>query len=153
MEDTMRDHWNSEELIGINCLIRNDESVVILNCYSVQEEESKQHYCFPLCETTTKSLERYDVDIWTKFQVFTEITYEEFTYVGGEGAMGNEGFIACLNSDRLPIWALFFENSNPFYKLEIVNNSLEAITSLDLKYQVDIELPERIKISYCQWIA
>ena len=85
--------------------------------------------------------------------MFTEITYEEFIYVGGEGAMGNEGFIACLNSDRSPIWALFFENSNPFYQLEIVNGSLEAITSLDLKYQVDIEFPERIKISHCQWIA
>lgn len=147
----MREHWDKEELIGINSLIRNDGSVVILNCYSVFSENTKTHHCFPVCETTTESLEKYNDDIWSQFQIFTEIATNDFIYVGGEGAMGNEGILACLDKDKSPIWALFFENSNPFYKLEIVGGLLEAVTSLDLKYQINLEFPEKIKISHCEW--
>ena len=96
-----------------------------------------------------------DDDIWCEFQGFVRCIDEETgnTYVGGEGGMGNEGFITCLNSLNEPIWALFFVNSNPFYKIEIKDGVLEAVSSLDLKSFIDLESPERIKISHFEWVG
>lgn len=147
----MKEHWADDQIIGVNSLVRSDDSVVLLNCYSVIAENGKLHFCFPLCDTTTKSLFKYEEDIWTSFQIFCKIETENNIYVGGQGAMGNEGFIACLDSERSPIWTLFFENSNPFYEISIEEGILEAVTSLDLKYHIDLEFPERLTITNFVW--
>lgn len=153
MKNHLLDRWNSDELVGINSLIRDDGSAIILNCNSFVIGGENLHVCVPICETTIASIEKFDDDIWSEFQGFTEYTDKQTgkIYVGGEGAMGNEGFIACLTAEKNPIWALFFVNSNPFYELEIKDGNLEAISSLNLKYSVNLESPEKMTISNFEW--
>ncbi len=146
-------HWEEQELLGIDCLQRADDSVIILNCYSVKQEEEYVFYSFPLCETTVQSLEKYNDDLWTEVQVLTQkhhISSENFI-VGGEGGMGNEGFIACLDRNNKLHWALFFTDSNPFYEIEIENNLINAFTSKNRKYQINTKNPELVNITYYEW--
>jgi hypothetical protein len=65
--------------------------------------------------------------------------------------MGNEGFIACTDKDNSLNWAMFFVNSNPFYKIEIIKDIIYAYSSLDLVYQVDIHSLEKITIEHKEW--
>jgi hypothetical protein len=152
MKEHFTTHWNQNELIGIDCILKNDETVIILNCYSVGQGENKKHYVFPLCETTVQSLEKYNDDIWSEFDIFTEkMPYNDDIIFGGEGSMGNEGFIACTDKNNSLNWAIFFVNSNPFYKIEIIDNIIYAYSSLDLVYKVDIHNLEKITIEYQEW--
>ena len=149
MTKSVQNRWTDRELPGIDCLLKSDGSVVILNCYCSEQDNNISHYAIPLCETTIHSLEKYDNDIWSEIQSFIskQDTISGEIYYAGEGAMGNEGFIACCNSDEQLKWALFFCHSNPFYELELSKDKILAYSSYDLKYEIDRFSPEYIKIS------
>lgn len=147
------DHWLNEELIGINSLQKNNGEIIILNCYNVNNMNNVSYYSFPLCETTIESLEKFNPDIWTTFEVFSnrlEIN-NEYVVFGGEGGMGNEGFIACTDKSNDFLWALFFTDSNPFYKIEFNNNEIHAYSSSNLKYRINLINPEIIVIEQKDW--
>lgn len=149
----MLEHWSNEELIGINSLQKCNGEIIILNCYKVNNLNNPLYYSFPLCETTIESLEKFNTDIWTTFDVLSnriEIN-NEYIVFGGEGGMGNEGFIACTDCSNNFLWALFFTDSNPFYKIELVNNEIHAFSSYDLVYKIDLKDPKNINISHCIW--
>lgn len=152
MKEHISTHWNQNELIGLDCILKNDGTVIMLNCYSVGQGENKKHYVFPLCETTVHSLEKYNDDVWSAFDIFSEkIHHEDDIIFGGEGSMGNEGFIARTTKDNVLKWAIYFTNSNPFYKIKIINDIIYAYSSLDLVYKVDIHNLEKITIEYQEW--
>jgi hypothetical protein len=152
MKKLVSTHWSQNELIGIDCILKNDGTVIILNCYSVGQGENKKHNVFPVCETNVHSLEKYNDDIWSEVDIFTEkVSYNDAIFFGGEGSMGNEGFIACTDKDNGLNWAIFFVNSNPFYKIEIIEDIIYAYSSLDLVYQVDIHSLEKITIEHKVW--
>ncbi|QYS90040.1 hypothetical protein [Flavobacterium davisii] len=149
----MNEHWMNEQLIGINCLQKNDGTIIIFNCFSYSTENKKQHFCVPVCDTTVESIEKYNDDIWTYFEKFSNeiIIDNKFKIYGGEGSMGNEGFIACVDlSDNL-LWAIFLTDSNPFYKIEFENNQILAYSSNNLLYKINFSHPERIDIEYKEW--
>jgi hypothetical protein len=126
--ETILEHWSNEELIGINSLQKNNGEIIILNSCKVISTDYVSYYSSPLCLTTIESLEKFNSDIWTTFEVFSnrlEIN-NEYIVFGGEGGMGNEGFIACTDKFDNFLWALFFTDSNPFYKIEFGNNEIHA---------------------------
>jgi hypothetical protein len=145
----LKEKWNQENLVGINSLTRRDGSVVIINITSIKIEDRMNYFCQPLCDTTIESIEKYDNDVWTEIQVFCRCSDPQTgnLYLGGEGGMGNEGFIVCLDDQEEPIWALFFQNSNPFHEIVLKENILEARSSLELSYSIDLRTPEKIRIS------
>jgi len=153
MKNQLLEKWAREELIGLNCLSKRSGAAVLLNSISVEIEGERKHFCQPVCDTTIENLEKYDDDIWTEVQGFASCTDNQtgFTYIGGEGGMGNEGFVLCLDQNKEPEWALFFVNSNPFYQLAIKDGKLEAVSSLDLKYTIDLDSPEKIEILHFEW--
>lgn len=151
--EIMLEHWLNEELIGINSLQKNNGEIIILNCYNVNNANKPLYYSFPVCETTLESLEKFNSDIWTTFEVLSnrlEIN-NEFIVFGGEGGMGNEGFIACTDSSNNFLWALFFTDSNPFYKIEFNDNEIYAYSSNNLQYKVNLTHPEIITIETKEW--
>ena len=99
------------------------------------------------------SLEKYNDDIWSEVDISTEkIHYNNDIIFGGEGSMGNEGFIACTDKNNVLNWAIYFTNSNPFYKIEMIDDKICAYSSYDLVYQIDIQNLEKITIEHkeCQ---
>jgi hypothetical protein len=153
MKNHLLDRWKDDEVIGISCLTKKGGGVIILNHSSFKIGDETKHYCQPICDTTIKSLEKYDDDIWTEVQEFVRCSDEAsgYSYIAGEGGMGNEGFILCLDENEEPDWVLFFVNSNPFYQLELNGGVLEAISSHDLKFSINLSSPEKITISHFEW--
>ncbi len=154
MENNIIKHWNNQEILGgIDCLAKNDEKVILLNCYTSIINGKERSYCSPLCKTTVESLEKYNKQLWALFDVFsnTAIAENGYVIVGGEGEMGNQGFIACTDSNNNFIWSLFFLNSNPFYKIEIIGNEIKAFSSSDLVYKFNLQKPEIIEIENLIW--
>lgn len=64
----------------------------------------------------------------------------------GEGQMGNEGFVA-VTRDGLLIWSAFFTNSNPFYELNLVKNTLIAKSTHEIYWKFPMARPWDITLS------
>ena len=146
--------WGEEKVLGgINCFVNQEGRVIILNCNRRIVKEKEFHSCIPLCDTTIESLEKYDDDLWSEFDVFTNkvITDNGEIICGGEGQMGNQGFITCTNSNNEFIWSLFFVDSNPFYKINIEGNEVHAFSSYNLVFIINLKKPWIVKIEKKMW--
>jgi len=144
-------HWNREErsLPGINCIAYPDGRVTILNYYSLYNpnDRTRRLFCRPLCDTTAESIETYDADFWTQVDEWTSLDYEGGRIYGGDGTMGNEGFIACVDSADQLIWGMFFENTNPIKSLEIRGRTLVAINEhSELQIEINLDRLTEIKM-------
>lgn len=145
-------NWKSEErrLPGIDCIAYPDGSITILNCYNLFDPNTKEKtlFCNPLCDTTIDSLTKYNNDYWTVVDEWTSIDYNEGKIYGGDGAMGNEGFIACTDEGDNLQWGIFFENTNPIKSLKIEGNILIAINEhSELQVEINLENLTEIKMS------
>ncbi|WP_281323357.1 hypothetical protein [Flavobacterium aestivum] len=146
--------WEEQKILGgLNCFVNNKGEVILLDCFCYKTDNEQFNSCTPFCDTKIENLEKYNNELWTQFDVFTnKVETEDGDMIfGGEGEMGNEGFIVCTNKDNDFIWSLFFLNSNPFYKLELINNEIHAFSSLDLVYKINLKKPENINISHYKW--
>ena len=105
----------------------------------------------PLADTTIESVVNYHEDVWVEVDIRIDyVIVDELKILCGEGAMGNEGFVAAIN-DRGLVWALFSTRSNPFVKLELEGGKLLAYAD-SLKYEIDLNNPSKIKVdNYCIW--
>ncbi|MBD8497270.1 hypothetical protein [Paenibacillus arenosi] len=144
MHISITKHWNLEthELPGINCVIYPNGNITILNCSSIYNPNTKEDnfYCTPLCDTTLESIEKYNADFWTIVDEWVSIDYQEGKILGGDGQMGNEGFIACTDGENNLVWGIFFENSNPIRSLQIKENILIAINEhTELQIEINLE--------------
>ncbi|MDJ1469674.1 hypothetical protein QNI19_11820 [Cytophagaceae bacterium DM2B3-1] len=154
MDKSIIQHWNEQEIVGgLDCLVNKDGSVVLFSCYVRDENEKQLNFCIPFCDTTVNSLEKYNKDLWTQIDIFTNKWQTETgdTIMGGEGSMGNQGFIVCVDTNNDFKWSLFFLNSNPFYQISVVNNELYAQSSYNLLYKINLKDPSIIQIEPKEW--
>jgi hypothetical protein len=145
------EHWNSKErkLPGINCIAFPDGKVIILNCHCIYDPNTKKRelFCAPLCDTTIDSIEKYAAAYWTHVDAWVSIDYQGGKIHGGDGAMGNEGFMARTDEYDQLIWGMFFENTNPIKSLEIKAGTLVAINEhSELRVEVNLDTLTDIKM-------
>ncbi|RZJ57265.1 MAG: hypothetical protein EOO55_03780 [Hymenobacter sp.] len=142
----IQNHWLEGEIVGINCLARNNGAVTLLTIYTVASETEKNHYVFPLADTTVTSLEGYNDDIWTEVQAHpVSLTVGDLQVFCGEGGMGNEGFVAAQDINGL-VWSLFSTESNPFVKMELINRILSVHSDLCI-YKINMDNLTDIKVT------
>ncbi|WP_079038743.1 hypothetical protein [Streptomyces sp. NBRC 110028] len=57
----------------------------------------------------------------------------------GEGSYGSEGFIARLTIDRTLVWAIFFEESNPFQEIRLSGTTatFTSTSGIDITLNID----------------
>jgi len=151
MSNLIVEHWNSNErrLPGIDCIAYPDGKVIILNCYSLYDPNTKEKelFCRALCDTTIDSLEKYDSTYWTRVGEWTSINYQGGRIYGGDGTMGNEGFVACTDADDNLIWGIFFENTNPIKSLDIKGRTLVAVNEhSELQIEINLDMLTDIKM-------
>jgi hypothetical protein len=144
MNQIIADHWYKEspELPGIDCIVYASGEVIILSCISLLDtstKERQQIFCHPCCDTTIASLEKYDACDWTIVDEWVRIEYDGGSLIGGDGTMGNEGFIAHVNSEGDLIWGIFFWVTNPIRSLAINNGILSAVNEhSDLRIDINL---------------
>lgn len=152
MNIVVAEHWNLEkhELPGVNSIIFPNGTVTILSCYSAYNPNTNESkfYCSPLCDTTIESISKYNVECWTIVDEWVSIDYQDGKICGGDGQMGNEGFIACTDAEDRLVWGIFFENSNPIKSLEIKDKILIAINEhTELQIEINLEDLTQIKMT------
>lgn len=137
----IQEKWKQGFLPGFDCITYGNGTFTIANACSVYDPnngETKQYWS-PLCDTTFDSIVKYNDDIWTEIGIFHgAFEYENQKFVFGDGAMGNEGYVASTSLSGNLNWAIFFTFSNPIHKAEVINNHL--ICSGDTGCIIDIDL-------------
>ncbi|MDJ0367229.1 hypothetical protein QMK33_18935 [Hymenobacter sp. H14-R3] len=137
--------WADSHLLGLNALSYGDGRVTLLRIYTVRSDQTEKFYAFPVADTTIEGIVKYDDDLWTEIQLHgSQIIVGDTTFRCGEGAMGNEGFVAATNADGL-LWTLFSTASNPFQKLEVVGIRLKAYSDCQV-YSINLENLTDIKV-------
>ncbi|MDR2529156.1 MAG: hypothetical protein LBD04_09105 [Synergistaceae bacterium] len=155
MNPIIAEHWGAEdhELPGFNCIVYPDGTITILDCYSIQDSVTKEYelFCRPLCDTTIDSIEKYEASDWTGVDQWARIDYQGGSVIGGDGAMGNEGFIACTSENNNLLWGIFFSNTNPIKSLNIEGHLLIAINEhSEIRIEIDLENLTNIKMTTIQ---
>jgi hypothetical protein len=138
------EHWNKEshELPGFDCIVYANGDVTILDCYSLTDSNTKERelFCRPRCDTTIASIEKYDAADWSGVDEWARVEHEGKIFIGGDGAMGNMGFIAHIDADEDLIWGIFFWNTNPLKGLTVNNGILSAVNEhSELRVEINLE--------------
>jgi hypothetical protein len=76
----------------------------------------------------------------------TEI--EEYIACAGEGSWGGDGIVYVIDKlDNQLVWFLFSDSSNPFYIIEIKNDTTVATSTLDKRQTIRIRSSKKSNIS------
>lgn len=149
MHPKIQEKWKQGYLPGIDGVIMGEGEIIIGNvyrCYDPNNGETKQFW-FPLCDTIIESIEKYDDDIWVEVDVFHgAFEYENQKFVFGDGAMGNEGYIASTTMYGELNWAIFFKFSNPIHKAEVKDKHLICYGDSGTIIQINLNNITKIKI-------
>ena len=65
-KSAVQTHWLAEQLLGWNCISYGNDTVTLLNIYSVASAGSgvsKKHFAFPMADTSVASIEQYNDDV------------------------------------------------------------------------------------------
>ncbi|MEK3839126.1 hypothetical protein [Paenibacillus sp. FSL P2-0136] len=154
MSNLILKHWTEEcELPGINCIAWADGSITILNIETCYDPNTRQRTmrCSPLCDTTIESIVKHNDDPWTIVDAWTSLDYEGGTIYGGDGQMGNEGFIACTDAGGNMVWAFFSDVTNPIKQLSIEDRTLIAMNEHDeLRIEINLDHLTEMRLIPCR---
>jgi len=144
-------NWSGEtrRLPGIDCIAYPDGRVTVLRCCVLYDPETKERArgYRPLCDTDIESLEKYRAACWTVIDEWASVSYEGGKIYGGDGGMGNEGFIACADARDELVWGMFFESTNPIRHLKIEGKTLVAINEHnELRIEINLDSLTEIKL-------
>jgi hypothetical protein len=151
--------WAASHLLGYNSISYGDGKVTLLDIQANRFESACKYVTSPIADTTIESILSHDNDPWTPIQLYNgRIVKGGLTFLCGEGAMGNEGFVAAIDAKGL-VWALFSTESNPFVRIELVRTKLKAYSHnylyiINLEQLTDIEIESHslsidYLLSYC----
>ena len=146
----IQEKWKQGYLPGYDCITYGDGTITFANTYSLTDPEAKKskRYWFPLCDTTLENVIKYDEDIWTECDIFHgAFEYENQKIVFGDGAMGNEGYIASTTLSGELNWAIFFTFSNPINKAEVINEHLICYGDTGTIIEIDLTNISKIKVT------
>jgi len=151
MKNQVLEHWDGAErgLPGYDAIIYPNGNITLFNCYGYRDRATNEYrrFCRPLCDTTIDSIVKYNGDPWVSVESWTSVGYGNGKIYGGDGSMGNEGHIACVDGDDNLLWAMFFTNTNPIKALEIKGNTLIAVNEHDdLTLEINLDCLTDIKI-------
>ncbi|MCL2015340.1 MAG: hypothetical protein FWG68_03725, partial [Defluviitaleaceae bacterium] len=132
-QNLITENWQKSQLPATNAIIYPCGMLTILDFYKIFNPNTDEtaYFCTPLCDTTIDSFLKYNDDCWVKVSEWTSIPYKNGQIKGGDGGMGNEGFIACVDECGDLLWAMFFDTTNPIKRLKINENTLIAVNEHD----------------------
>ncbi len=149
MHPKIQEKWKQGYLPGFDCITMGEGDIIIGNAYSTYDPNNgeTEQYWSPLCDTTLESIEKYNDDIWTEVDIFHgAFEYENQKFVFGDGAMGNEGFVASTSLNGVLNWAIFFTFSNPIHKAEVKNHHLICYGDSGVIIDIDLNTITKIKV-------
>ena len=153
MNDKVKELWEGmqKKLPNFNCILYPDGTITVLDFYRFYDSNENIYYftISALCDTTLDSVLKYDDDPWVLVDEWCVISNDMGIFLSGDGAMGNDGFVAHTDCDGKLKWAMFFNQTNPIKDLEINNNYLIGISEHnDAKIEINLKQLTDIKFTY-----
>jgi len=136
---TLQDYWKKRTIPAID-LVYADGRVVIF-----EENWCRKIYNISRRSTLEEFERLYGEEPEDDIQIFDSAINPLNGYIVhyGAGCMGNEGFVAYTDKDKL-LWSMFFDFSNPFFNVEIIDDKIIATTETKFIFTIPIENPEQI---------
>jgi hypothetical protein len=151
MNEKIQRKWKEGFVVGHDCITFSDGRIVVAKTYNVilTETGESKRFWFPLCDTTLEGVEKYDDDVWTPIDIFHgSFIHDEQTIVFGDGAMGNEGYIASLNAEGDLNWSAFFTFSNPICKAEVTEGNLVCYGDTGCRIKISLNNMTEIEVTH-----
>ena len=110
--------------------------------------EYEKHIVRVLCKSTIKSYFEYNApDSVSSCYVTISTENADFLVYAGEGSWGGDGIIYVIRkTDSQLVWFFFSDRSNPFKSVEIKNNEIIAISTLNEYWVIPILSPEKMTV-------
>lgn len=145
---TIQEHWSNSSLPHFSGIIAGNGMMVAMGEQNFFVDGKIQQHVYPICETSIDSFLGFDNE-------FVEVAFDDRRVpvpgtncfaIGGEGEMGNEGFVAVVNGAGL-VWAGFFTGSNPFHQVHVADDCVVARTTHGTTWRFPLSAPWKVRIS------
>lgn len=132
----------------LNCIVYPNGTITLLefNVFYDSDTNISHAEILPICDTTIESIMKYDDAPWVCIDEWCIIDTEIGRFSCGDGAFGNDGFVAHTDCGGKLVWALFFNKTNPIKDLKINGDFLigqsehdDARIEINLKQLTDIK--------------
>ena len=87
-----------------------------------------------------------DFSIISDIAVSAEYAFQNYHIFCGEGSYGGDGFVTAVSGNEIQ-WLAFWEDANPFIKIQSHENQLEITNNLHEVWQFDLSDPKSITVS------
>ncbi len=145
MDFNINTAWLKGELPIINGILNSNGTIDCLNLHDKIGVRLIEHGSVENINEMNKSKKINFSSIYISGN-FQDIT-KDITAYCGEGSFGGDGFVLVRsNSDSQIKWVAFFEDSNPFERIEIIDNIIYAYNNLFEKWGFNINKPTEISI-------
>jgi hypothetical protein len=146
--DILQERWRREDALHVNGITYRDGRVLLLNVYNLETGSEISCFADRLADTTVASVFKYNDDPWVTVTATARLQIaDNRILLAGEGAMGNEGFVA-LEDGGILEWILFCTASNPFSELELVADVAVVADGYDGKWFIPVSAPDRFRIEH-----
>ncbi len=145
----LEEKWQSGFGLHIDGMVFADGRVVLCECVKLKRDGRSIPLASPIGDSTLDSVLAYDDDPWVALTEMdrSEIAESNLRISCGEGAMGNEGYVAAaaLDTGKL-IWMAFFTCSNPFEALKFIDGEVIAENTYEQEWIFPLANPEKVRI-------
>jgi hypothetical protein len=147
-EKILERKWRVGHVLQVDGIVFLSERVMLVDAKTVRRENSIRCVATPFADTDVTSVLKYNPDPWVAITQLDSIAWDEdINVVCGEGAMGNEGFVAVVDRKKdIPIWVLFSTCSNPFESVARDGEDIVASAGYDQAWRLPMEDPTKFAI-------
>ena len=141
---TLTDFIGNCQIPLINAIFYPNGDILVLDSHYVGEKYALQ----VLCKSSIGSFFSYhDLDEVSSFDICYKAEYDGYCVMCGEGSFVADGIIYAKDTveDKL-LWAIFLDNSNPFYKVDFTDDNVLAYSTKEFKLIIPIKSLERLAI-------
>lgn len=167
MSSPIQTLWENNQIFGIDGIVYSDK-IIIMNYYLIGKNLYKG---FPLCDTTFHDVVKYYpepyrkvlpdgrveyqpdpnniLELGVQIQIYlaSPLAYENENIYFGEGAMGNEGFVALVDKDNQLLWSILFNLTNPIMSASTKEDYLYLLSTDNTKVKINLKNLTEIEIN------
>jgi len=144
----LQERWRRSESLHIDGVVFASGRVILFDVKELRAADGTVTcVAAPFAETSAESVLHYNSDAWVEVTSTSRVDAGNARRVlAGEGAMGNEGFIA-LERDETLEWVFFCTQSNPFSDLRVEGDIAYATDGYGNDWQIPLASPQELKVT------
>lgn len=140
----LNDYIRNFQIPLINAIFYPNGKILIIDSYYVGEKYIIQL----LCESSIDSFFTYnEPNEVSNFDVYYKADYGKYRTMCGEGSYGSDGIIYTLDvTESKLLWAIYLNNSNPFNKINYIDEKIIVYSTKGFKLIIPFESPEKLLV-------